>query len=397
MNTIQSNSKEQERRKSGQHASRFVGLADAIRVADQQPVDGTQIAYIDDFAVGYYVVILPTGRFYSEMGNTDVSRHEAIRHSIKRQSWSDGIWYCARYHHKVNFTATFRSWQNANGWALEQQAAASAAPAKQYKINDVDADWYNSRETDEVVAVAIHAIADETRTPEQIWSDPTNTEYDHVLTAIENLVTSGRFDEQDSYQWGEEAISIGGRISPNSLIAETRQAAKQGDAEAQCNLGVMYLMGDGVDKDPAEAVRWFRAAAEQGHAKGQLYLGVRLARGEGVDKDLVEAANWFRKAAEQGEIGAQFNLGLACANGDGVDTDRVQAYAWLSLADVSGFHSSIVALVRKKELAKCMNPAQMEEALVLEREYRDAYGPGQKAHPVSDELSQNQHQPAPGF
>ena len=182
----------------------------------------------------------------------------------------------------------------------------------------------------------------------------------------------------------------------NSLNQETRQAT-EGDAEAQCSLGVMYLMGDGVDKDPAEAARWFREAAEQGHAKGQLYLGVRYARGEGVEKDYSEASNWFRKAAEQGEIGAQFNLGLAYANGEGVDRNDEQAYAWLSLADVSGFHSSVAALVRKKELAKCMTSAQMEEALALERKYREAYGSGQEADPVSDDLSQNQHQPAPGF
>ena len=42
-----------------------------------------------------------------------------------------------------------------------------------------------------------------------------------------------------------------------------RAAAEQGDADAQCNLGQCYAEGVGVDKDPAEAVKWFRKAAEQ--------------------------------------------------------------------------------------------------------------------------------------
>ena len=45
---------------------------------------------------------------------------------------------------------------------------------------------------------------------------------------------------------------------------ETLQAAEQGNAQAQFNLGWMYANGEGVRQDPVQAVQWYRKAAEQG-------------------------------------------------------------------------------------------------------------------------------------
>jgi len=53
----------------------------------------------------------------------------------------------------------------------------------------------------------------------------------------------------------------------------TPLAAKQGDAEAQFNLGVMYHNGHGVSQDDKTAAKWFRLAAEQGDAAAQFNLG----------------------------------------------------------------------------------------------------------------------------
>lgn len=58
--------------------------------------------------------------------------------------------------------------------------------------------------------MAIHAIASDARTPEQIWEDPTQGEFDTVAMAVENYVACGVFDAEDDgqYQWGCEAITI---------------------------------------------------------------------------------------------------------------------------------------------------------------------------------------------
>ena len=41
-------------------------------------------------------------------------------------------------------------------------------------------------------------------------------------------------------------------------------AAAQGESKAQCNLGVMYLDGLGVEQDLNEAMRWFLKAKAHG-------------------------------------------------------------------------------------------------------------------------------------
>ena len=99
---------------------------------------------------------------------------------------------------------------------------------------------------------------------------------------------------------------------------KTLQAAGQGYAKAQFNLGLMYYNGQGVRQDYTQAVQWYRKAAEQGDAKAQYNLGVMYDNGQGVRQDYTQAVQWYRKAAEQGYAKAQYNLGVAYDNGQGV-------------------------------------------------------------------------------
>lgn len=82
--------------------------------------------------------------------------------------------------------------------------------------------------------------------------------------------------------------------------AELVENAEKGDPIAQCDLGLCYHHGEGVEQDCAEAARWFRKSAEQGYVDGQYNLGLCYYYGEGVDRDYDEAERWFQKAADQG-------------------------------------------------------------------------------------------------
>jgi TPR repeat protein len=94
------------------------------------------------------------------------------------------------------------------------------------------------------------------------------------------------------------------------VAVRLREAAEQGNAHAQYNLGVMYDLGRGVGQSYAEATNWLRKASEQNLAEAQCYLGVMYGNGEGVAQDDAEAVKWFRRAAEQNNAQAQYNLGL---------------------------------------------------------------------------------------
>ncbi len=104
-----------------------------------------------------------------------------------------------------------------------------------------------------------------------------------------------------------------------------RQAAEQGDAEAQWRLGDSYANGIGVGQDYGEAAKWYGKAAEQGHTQAQYELGRLYAQGLGVARDYAEAAKWYRLAAEKGHVPAQHFLGHLYASGRGPETEYLEA------------------------------------------------------------------------
>ena len=153
-------------------------------------------------------------------------------------------------------------------------------------------------------------------------------------------------------------------LSAQDDLDTVRQAAEQGDATAQFNLGIMYANGRGVLKDDAEAVRWYRLAAEQGYADAQFNLGVKYDFGEGVPKDGAEAVEWYRLAAEQGYADAQFNLGGMYANGEGVLKDSVRAHMWFNIAGANGNEA---ARKQRDNLEDDMTRAEISRATELAR------------------------------
>ena len=61
----------------------------------------------------------------------------------------------------------------------------------------------------------------------------------------------------------------------------------------------MYAKGEGVPQDYTEAIVWYRQAAEQGLALAQRNLGEMYASGRGVPQDNVEAHMWLNLAASR--------------------------------------------------------------------------------------------------
>jgi len=110
--------------------------------------------------------------------------------------------------------------------------------------------------------------------------------------------------------------------------AELLVLAKQGNADAENRLGVMYLVGKVVPKNVAEGVKWLRAAADQGHHAAQLNVGTLYANGIGVPKDFVEASKWYQRSADQGDAGGQVSLGYLYEHGLGTVQNFAQALFW---------------------------------------------------------------------
>jgi TPR repeat protein len=76
-----------------------------------------------------------------------------------------------------------------------------------------------------------------------------------------------------------------GTNDSSTFKASVEQSADQGDATAQCNLGVMYGKGEGVQQNYTEALKWYKKAADQGDATAQYALGLMYYNGEGVQQN----------------------------------------------------------------------------------------------------------------
>ncbi|MFO1433293.1 MAG: tetratricopeptide repeat protein [Candidatus Competibacteraceae bacterium] len=156
-----------------------------------------------------------------------------------------------------------------------------------------------------------------------------------------------------------------------AAVQQFQQAADQGYAKAQYNLGLAYLQGQGVAKNDQEGINWFRKAAEQNFAPAQYNVGIAYVQGLGVQKDPRQGVEWFQKAAKQGFDPAQYKLGTSLYQGQGIAKDPVMAYVWLSLAAAQGNKDAQIA---QKRVGKALSPMQKAQAQQLIPDYSRQYG-----------------------
>src|ERR1019366_5804034 len=236
------------------------------------------------------------------------------------------------------------------------------------------------------------------RPPQQAWTDAQGHyelrtwHEEHALTAsapgyqttLETLTTSRLAQEQpaqidfrlqpqeggdqaasapeiqaldESVKRGSEAWTSGDFSKALALLLP---AALKGNPVAQHRIGVMYVMGQGVEQDLAEATRWFRKAAEQGQGESEYSMGLRYLWGQSVAQDDQEAARWLKLAADQGVAPAAAALKNRYANGEGVSRDLVEACKWGIVAGAQ--NDPTTSDTNLTDLEDKLTPAQLAEA-----------------------------------
>ena len=142
--------------------------------------------------------------------------------------------------------------------------------------------------------------------------------------------------------------------------------AKQGDADAQFNLALLYHHGAGTPEDTKQAVYWYTKAAQQGHVHAQFKLGSLYhdGLGEEVRHNLKQAIYWLTKAAEQGLVHAQYKLGHMYEFGDGAPQDYRQAFFWYTKAAEQEHY---FAKENRDKMLEKMSQSQIEEVQKLSK------------------------------
>jgi len=150
-----------------------------------------------------------------------------------------------------------------------------------------------------------------------------------------------------------------------TLFKEKLQEAKQGNSNAQFDIGSMYKNGRGVSPDRGKAIEWYSkaaaqdnqkavsrlkllqaneerfgkelASAENGNKESQYKIGNMYTEGIGTNIDLVKAAEAYELSARQGYVKAEYKLGLVHYEGTGVETNKKTAYKWFKQAAEKGY------------------------------------------------------------
>ncbi len=92
-------------------------------------------------------------------------------------------------------------------------------------------------------------------------------------------------------------------------------AANAGDVKAMRKLGDIYLNGDGVPKNPNEALKWFQAGARANDALSMSGAAFIYLTGQGVPQDVATARQLAKASADLNEPSGEWLYYLTVATG----------------------------------------------------------------------------------
>ncbi|MBP5606658.1 MAG: sel1 repeat family protein, partial [Lachnospiraceae bacterium] len=111
---------------------------------------------------------------------------------------------------------------------------------------------------------------------------------------------------------------------------EDEEVASRKDETIRClfTIGRMYEEGINIDKNLAEAFRYYMKCAEFGDPRSMAIVGQFYLYGDGVAKNAKAAFEWSSKAAELGQEKGIRNVAIAYDFGTGVKKDASRAVFW---------------------------------------------------------------------
>jgi TPR repeat protein len=125
--------------------------------------------------------------------------------------------------------------------------------------------------------------------------------------------------------------------SEGAAIAYMEASARMGYARAEGAMGMAYLQGNGVRRDPQKGMPLLEQAAAQGNRGAAVELGMVYEDGvDGVPRDQARAISYLKGAAELHHSVAEHRIGLDYELGNGLPHDRNLAVMWLRRAAADG-------------------------------------------------------------
>ncbi|MBO81082.1 tetratricopeptide repeat protein [Citromicrobium bathyomarinum] len=184
------------------------------------------------------------------------------------------------------------------------------------------------------ILLAIAALACLANTGDQIEALTDSGEYAAAFSIAREAAEAGDPEALDWLGWFYE-FGNGVERDPAMAARYYRAAAAQGENHARWRLGVMIDQGE-TPGEPEEAVALFRQAAGENYLHAVVSLAVMQATGRGTPQDYAAALQNYMAAAALGSDHAARGVGVMIWNGEGVEADREEAAAWFLLSAAMG-------------------------------------------------------------
>ena len=162
-----------------------------------------------------------------------------------------------------------------------------------------------------------------------------------------------------------------------TAMKELKPEADKGNTEATTIIAKMYQGGLGVTKDVGKATELFKRAAELGDGEAQYNYGIARALGDGVEQNLAEGLKWLFIAARIGNDKAQTYLKTLQMPPDLTAEAKRAAFRWHRVFEKK----------QKEKLeaeSKKADEEQQERARVEAKKAEESKAEEKKAAPAAD-------------
>tara|TARA_B100000768_G_scaffold22866_1_gene20419 strand:+ start:536 stop:1141 length:606 start_codon:yes stop_codon:yes gene_type:complete len=173
------------------------------------------------------------------------------------------------------------------------------------------------------------------------------------------LLFTSNFIQASSF---EEGLNFSQNGDFKNAFIQWHPLAKQGNIDAQFQIGLMYSYGNGVKQDYFEALKWHELAGNNGNRTAQLFLGDLYFDGENIPQDFKKAKKWYSLSADLGDEDALIALGRIYEKGLGVSIDKAYSYMWFNIAAQNGCD---VGVEESDRLGKTLKSSELKRSKKL--------------------------------
>lgn len=163
-------------------------------------------------------------------------------------------------------------------------------------------------------AYLVHFLDFDIKAASEDYEEAVELAHEYLIKHIINELKAGRElpnpGEGIRFMKHREALAAYKSKDFETALKIWEEEAKVKNDQAMANLGLMYLKGEGVERDYTKAKEWFDEASKYDNDSANFNLALMYQTKIGVEEDIEKAKEYFRRAVRKNHTQAAFRLAL---------------------------------------------------------------------------------------